>query len=44
MALKRGTNVAEAHPGTWLGNLRERDQLEVLVIDGRIILKEIFKK
>jgi hypothetical protein len=28
----------------WWGNLRERDHLEVPGIDGRIILKWIFRK
>jgi hypothetical protein len=28
----------------WLGNLRERNHLEDLGVDGRIILKWIFKK
>ena len=29
----------EAHTGFWLGNLRERDHLNDLDIDGRIMLK-----
>jgi len=32
------------HTGFRCGNLRERDYLEDLSIDGRIILKLIFKK
>ena len=28
----------------WWGNLRERDHLEGLDVDGRIILKLVFKK
>jgi hypothetical protein len=33
---------SEVHTGFWLGNLRERDHLEVFAIDGRITLKWIF--
>jgi len=37
--------TGELHTGFWWGgNLRERDHLEDLGIDGRIILKRIFKK
>jgi len=32
------------HTGFWWGDLRERDHLEQLGIDGRIILKCILKK
>jgi hypothetical protein len=32
------------HMGFWKGNLKERDYLEVLGVDGRIILKWILKK
>jgi hypothetical protein len=32
------------HTGFWWGNLREDDHLEDLGIDGRIILKWVFKK
>ena len=39
---KRGRK--ELHTGLWWGNLRERDHFENLGIDGRIILKWIFKK
>jgi len=31
------------HIGFWCGNLRERDHLEDLGVDGRIILKWIFR-
>ena len=30
--------------GFWLGNLRERDNLEDTGIDGRILLRWIFRK
>ena len=32
------------YKGFWWGNLRERDHLGVLGVNGRIILKFIFKK
>jgi hypothetical protein len=32
------------HTGFWWGNLRERDHLEDLGLDGRIILNWVFKK
>jgi hypothetical protein len=34
----------EVYTGLWWGNLRKRDHLEDLAIDGRIILRWIFKK
>jgi hypothetical protein len=34
----------EVHIGFWLGNLRDRDYLEDLGLDGRIILSWIFRK
>jgi len=34
----------EMYTGFWCGNLRERDHLEDLGIDGRIILSWIFRK
>jgi hypothetical protein len=34
----------EVHREFWWGDLREGDQLEDLDVDGRIILKWIFKK
>jgi hypothetical protein len=36
--------IGEVHTGFWWGDLRERDHLEDLRIDWRIILKWIFKK
>ena len=37
-------NGGEVYTGFWLGNLRERDHLEGLGVDDRVILKCIFKK
>jgi hypothetical protein len=34
----------EVHTGFWCGNLRERDHLRDLSVDGNMILKYIFKK
>jgi hypothetical protein len=34
----------EVHTGFWCGDLREGDHLGDPVVDGRIILKWIFKK
>jgi hypothetical protein len=34
----------EVHTGFWWGHLRERDNLEGLGMDGRMILKLILKK
>jgi hypothetical protein len=36
--------TGEVHTGFWWGDLRERDHLEDLDVDGRIISKWIFKK
>jgi hypothetical protein len=36
--------TGEAHTGFWWGDLRERGHLEDLGIDGKVILKWIFKK
>ena len=38
----RGT--AEVHEMFWRGDLRERDHLEGLGVEGRIILKWVFEK
>ena len=32
-----------AHDALWRGNLKERDKSEDVGVDGRIILKRIFK-
>ena len=34
----------DVHKGFWWGDLRERDHLEDIGIDGRMILKCTFKK
>ena len=34
----------EVHTGFWWGNLRDRDRLEDLGIDGRVILRWFFRK
>jgi len=36
--------TGEAHTGFWWGDRRERVNLEDVGVDGRIILKWIFKK
>jgi hypothetical protein len=36
--------TGEVHTGFWWGDLRERYHLEHVGVDGRIILKGIFKK
>jgi hypothetical protein len=36
--------MGEVHTGFWWGDLKERDNLEELGVDERIILKWIFKK
>ena len=36
--------MADAHTGFWWGNMRETDHLEDPSIDGRIILRWIFRK
>jgi hypothetical protein len=37
-------DTEETHTGFWWGNLRERDHLEDIGVDGRMILKWIFMK
>ena len=39
-----GTYREGVHMGFWWGNQRERDHLEYVDVDRRIILKWIFKK
>jgi len=34
----------EAYAGSWWGNLREKDHLEDPGVDGRVILRRIFRK
>jgi hypothetical protein len=36
--------IGEGHTGFWSGDLMERDHLEDLELDVRMILKMIFKK
>jgi hypothetical protein len=36
--------IRAVHTGFWWGDMRERDNLEDLGIDGRIIFKWIFRK
>ena len=36
--------TVEVHTGLWWEDLRERDHLENVGVDGRIILKWIFKQ
>jgi hypothetical protein len=38
-----GGGRGEVHTGFWWGNLKKRDYLEDLGVEGRIILKWIFK-
>jgi len=36
--------LREVYAGFWWGNLRERDHFEDPGLDGRIILRQIFRK
>jgi hypothetical protein len=36
--------TGEVHTGFWWGDLREKDHLQDLGVDGRLILKWTFKK
>jgi hypothetical protein len=36
--------TGDVHTGFWCEDLRERSHLEALGVDGKIILKSIFKK
>jgi hypothetical protein len=38
------TYCGDVYKGFWWGNLRERDHLEDPDLDGRIVLKRIFRK
>ena len=40
----RVLETGEVHAGFWWDNLRERDHLQDLDVDGRIIFKWIFRK
>jgi len=42
--MKHVRQKGEAYTGFWWGNLRERNRLEDPGIDGRIILRWIFRK
>jgi hypothetical protein len=35
---------AYMHTGVWLGNVQERDHVEEIGIDGRVVLKWVLKK
>jgi hypothetical protein len=39
-----GTYVGEVYTGFWWGNLKERDHLGDPDVDGKIILRRIFRK
>ena len=43
-ACSRQSGRVEVYTGFWWGKLRERDYLEDPVVDGRIILRWIFRK
>ena len=36
--------TGEVHTGFWWGDLRERDHMEDLSLDGRVILKWVLKE
>jgi hypothetical protein len=42
--MQRAWGRGEMHKGFWWGNMRERDYLEDAGLDGRIILKWMFRK
>ena len=41
---RMGWGKGDVHTGFWWGNLRDRELLEDTGVDGRIILKCIFRK
>jgi hypothetical protein len=42
--MERVWGIREAYTGFWWGNLKERDNLGDQGVDGRIILRWIFRK
>jgi hypothetical protein len=44
MGMQHAWELCEVHSELWLENLKGRDHLENLIIDGRIILEWLLKK